>query len=130
MLAVNRFPRDYVEATRAGIDARIASYRKLPADPDFEPVFFNDLILVLELAFVHRLRNAEGKDGNPINEVRLLATSLLTNGGRLLADKQIKLKPETSVLGYAAGDEIVVREEGFVRLAAAFFTELAARYVD
>jgi hypothetical protein len=130
MLAMNRYPQEYVESTRAGIDARVAAYRKLPADPDFETVFFNDLVLVLELAFVHRLRNAEGKDGNPINEVRLVALSLLTNDGRLLADKQIKLRPETSVLGYAEGAEIAVREADFVRLADGFFAELVARYVD
>jgi hypothetical protein len=39
-----------------------------------------------------RLRNAEGKDGNALNEVRLL------------------------------------REDGFRRLADAFFAEIAARY--
>jgi hypothetical protein len=130
MLAQARLPRDYVESIRSGLAARVAAYRKLPADDDFETVFFNDLVLVLELAFVHRLRKDEGKDGNPLNEVRLLATSLLTNDGRLLADKQIRLRPETSVLGYAAGDEIAVREEAFQRLAEGFLTEIEARYVD
>jgi hypothetical protein len=81
-----------------------------------------------EPAFVHRLHNAEGKDGNALNEVRLLAVSLLTNGGRLVADKQVKPRPETSVRGYAAGDEIAVRQDGFRRLADAFFAEIAARY--
>jgi hypothetical protein len=128
MLAKTSFPRDYLESTRAAIDARVAAFRKLGDVGDFETVYFNDLVLVLELAFVHRLRNAEGKDGNALNEVRLLAVSLLTNGGRLVADKQVKLRPETSVLGYAAGDEIAVREDGFLRLADAFFAEIAARY--
>jgi hypothetical protein len=128
MLAKTNFPLEYVEATRAGIDARVAAFRKLGDVGDFETVFFNDLVLVLELAFVHRLRNAEGKDGNPLNEVRLLAVSLLTNGGRLVADKQVKLRPETSVLGYAPGDEILIREEGFRRLADAFLAEISARY--
>ena len=128
MLAKTNFPLDYVEATRAAIDARVAAFHKLGDLGDFETVFFNDLVLVLELAFVHRLRNAEGKDGNALNEVRLLAVSLLTNGGRLVADKQVRLRPETSVLGYAPGDEILVREEGFRRLADAFFAEISARY--
>jgi len=128
MLAISSYPRDYVDSTRAGIDARVAAFRKLGDTGEFETVFFNDLVLVLEFAFVHRVRNAEGKDGNALNEVRLLATSLLGNGGRLVADKQIKLKPETSILGYAAGDEIAVREDSFARLADAFFAAIAERY--
>jgi hypothetical protein len=128
MLAVTRYPRDYVEQIREGIAARVAAYRKLPFDDEFEVVFFNDLVLVLELAFVHRLRKDEGKNGNPVNEVRLVASSLLTNGGKLLVDKQIK--PETSVLGYAEGDVIAVRETGFQKLADGFFAEIVTRSVD
>lgn len=128
MLAKSSFPSDYIEATRSAIDARVAAFRKLGDVGDFETVFFNDLVLVLELAYVHRLRNAEGKDGNALNEVRLLAVSLLTNVGRLVEDKQLRLRPETSVLGYAVGDEILIREDGFRRLADAFLAEIAVRY--
>jgi hypothetical protein len=131
MLAMSRFPRSYVESTRAGIEARLAAYRKLgDVPPEFASAYFTDLVLVLELAFVHRVRNAEGKDGNPLNEVRLIALSVLTNGGRLLADKQIRLRPETSVLGLAPGDEIVLTQDSFTRLADAFLAEIATRYPD
>lgn len=128
MLAKTSFPAAYLQDVRAGIDARVAAYGKLTDPGDFETTYFNDLVLMLELAFVHRLRNAEGKDGNALNEVRLVATSLLTNGGRMLADKQIKLRPETSVLGYAEGDVIAVDQDRFLRLADAFLTGIAARY--
>ena len=71
---------------------------------------------MLDNLFVHRLRTAEGKDGNPLNEVRVICGSPLENGGALAADKQIKLKPEASVLGYEVGDTIALDEEGFRRM--------------
>jgi hypothetical protein len=129
---MSSYPREYVEAARAAIEARVAAYRKVagdgPAFEEFEPVFFNDLVVVLENYFVHRLRAAEGKNGNPLNEVRLIATSLLTGDGRMVADKQIKLNADNSILGYAPGDPIVVRADGFTRLAKGFFAELETRY--
>ena len=42
----------------------------------FVPRFFNGLVLQLDYSFVHRTRNLEGKDGNPLNEVRVLCSSL------------------------------------------------------
>ena len=66
----------------------------------FEALFFSNMALVLDRYYVHRLPGAdyEGKDGNPLNEVRIVCDSLLTNDGRLRPDKQIKLPPERSVL--------------------------------
>jgi hypothetical protein len=78
--------------------------------------------------FVHRLRKAEGKDGNPANEVRVLATSIMENDGRLVAEKTIRLRPETSVLGYAPGDEIALDEAAFTRLADGYFAEVQTRF--
>jgi hypothetical protein len=125
MLAITKYPTDYIASVRSGIDARMASYRKLSEVP---PSLYNDLVLVLELAFVHRLRKDEGKDGNPVNEVRLLALALLTNEGRMLDGKSLKLNPKTSILGYAEGDAIVLTESDFTRLAEAFFPALTARF--
>jgi hypothetical protein len=45
----------------------------------FELVLFNDLVLVLDAFFVHQARGIEGKDGNPLNEVRMLCNSILQN---------------------------------------------------
>jgi hypothetical protein len=71
----------------------------------------------------------EGKDGNPLNEVRVVCTSLLTNGGVVAADKSIRMKPETSVLGLQPGDPITLTEPQFVALADAFFTEIEKKFV-
>jgi hypothetical protein len=89
--------------------------------------------------FVHRLTGSEGKDGNPLNEVRVICNSILLNDGRLQVDKLpgwpnsagsgIKLPPDTSVLKLKAGDEIKLTEATFTRLAKAFFEELSKKYL-
>lgn len=48
---------------------------------------------------------------------------------RIMAgDKQIRLKPEASVLGHEAGDEIRVSEADFRLLSGAFLAEIEAKY--
>jgi hypothetical protein len=137
MLGVSQYTQDYVDATRARVRDQVAAYRALPesgcdaaALDEFAPRFFDHMVIALDAAFVHRLRNKELKDGNPLNEVRLLASSILTNDGVLLADKQIKLKPDTSLLGFAPGDRIVVDADGFERLAEAFLADVERKYVE
>jgi len=128
MLAVTSYPQDYIDHCRTLIDAQLQAYGQLAERPQpFETLFCNNMVLVLELSFVHRLRKNEGKDGNPLNEVRLLASSILEHGGVLVADKQIKLTPDTSVLGLSPGDRIELEFDGVKRLAAAFFDELERR---
>lgn len=135
MLAMSKYPQEYVDACRRSIDGQVAAFRTLAgagseaAVREFEPVFFNNLVLTLEHHFVHRARTLEKKDGNPLNEVRVLAMSLLSNNGLMGVDKAIKLSPETSVLKYRVGDPVVVREADFVVLAKAFFAELEAKFV-
>jgi hypothetical protein len=145
MLSVTSYGHEYIEAARKKIDDQVGAYGAVAAAGarlrgaekeefdasmrDFEVVFFNNMVLVLENHFVHRTRALEKKDGNPLNEVRLLCTSMMSNDGRLVADKQIKLKPETSVLGYTVGDEIQVREADFRRLADGFFAEIEAKFL-
>jgi hypothetical protein len=129
MLARSTYDRDYVNAIRAQIAGDAAAFASANAGEALEPVFFNDLVLVLELSFVHRLRGKEGKDGNPLNEVRVLASSLLEHGGVYTPQKSIRHKPESSVLGHAAGDRIALDAADFERLADAFFGELEAKFV-
>ena len=64
-----------------------------------------------------------------MNEVRLLAQSIMNNDGVLAADKQIRLKPESSVLGYEVGDPIRLDEDDFERLSEAFFAGIERAYV-
>jgi hypothetical protein len=100
---------------------------------------YNDQVLLLDHMFVHRLTGIEGKDGNPLNEVRVLCNSLLLNQGKLQVDKlpgwpnsagpSIKLPPEKSVLKLKAGDDIKLSEADFVRLAKAFFAEIEKKYL-
>jgi hypothetical protein len=53
---------------------------------------------------VHRARGLEGKDGNPLNEVRMLCDSILQKDGVMTADKTIKFDPAKSVLRLQPGD--------------------------
>jgi hypothetical protein len=129
MLGMRNYPQDYIDATRRRIDTDLTAYRTITSSDGFETVFFNNMVLVLEASFVHRLRVVEGKDGNPLNEVRVLAGSLLDNAGVLTPDKTVKLKPETSILGLRPGDRIALDETRFVKLADAFFAELEAKFV-
>jgi hypothetical protein len=87
------------------------------------------MTLVLDRYFVHRLRTTTGKDGNPINEVELLADSLINNCGQLHGNNVIKYKPEESVLKLMPGDPIEINGAQFERLSKAFLTELDARFV-
>ncbi len=141
MLAVTTYPQDYIDECRAQMEAQLAAYKTLglrrsqdkasairSAVELFEPLFFNNLTLVLDSYFVHRTRAIEGKDGNPLNEVRMLCTSILRNHGVLGADKTIKYKPETSVLKLQIGDEIRLDEAQFRALFEAFFSEIEARF--
>jgi hypothetical protein len=63
----------------------------------FEPVFFNNMALVLEQMFVHRMRGQEGKDGNALNEVRMICNSILLNNKNLQLDSTIKYDQAKSV---------------------------------
>jgi len=95
----------------------------------FEPLFFNNMTLALDRYFVHRLRMVTGKDGNALNEVEMLADSLMNNNGILRDSNVIKLIPEESVLKLRIGDPIRVTSEGFERLSAAFFAEIERKFL-
>jgi hypothetical protein len=135
MLGVSSYSQAYVDACRASVALQLKTYRALAktgkpaAVAAFEPVFFGNLVLALDASFVHRLRGKEGKDGNPLNEVRMLCTSVLEHDGVLTADSTIKYKPGQSVLGYDIGDTIALREADFVKLSKAFLAEIEAKFV-
>jgi hypothetical protein len=86
MLCVNRYKKDYIDECRARMEslanAARAEKRALNSAVDaFEPLFFNNLSLVLDNYFVHRSRTMEGKDGNPLDEFRMICTLLCKTKG-------------------------------------------------
>jgi hypothetical protein len=134
VLARNSYEKAYVDGCRATIDRQLAAYDTLAsgakeaAVADFEPLFCGNLVLVLDQMFQHRTRGLEGKDGNPLNEVRLLAASWTENDGVLVKDKQIKQGADLGVLGLEPGDQISITREQLGRLAEAYFAEVEVRF--
>ena len=130
MLSMSTSALHRIDGRRDAVDARVAAFRRLAgtvgqdAVHDLEPVFFNDLVIVLDTWFPH----AGGLDGPARREVRLIAESL-GQGDTMVIDRHIRLDPHHSVLGYRTGDEIAVREAGFTALARALFAELESRYL-
>ena len=141
MLGMKTYAREYIDACRARVDADLLAYRKQVGkapSKEFEARFFINQVLLLDYMFVHRLTGIEGKDGNPLNEVRVLCNSLLLNQGRLQVDRLpgwpnsastgMELPPEKSVLKLKVGEEVRLNESDFVRLAKAFFAELEKKF--
>ena len=131
MLSVSSYSAEYVAQARARIDAHISAFDALPANSArsaFEPTFFNNMVLVLDHFFLHRGRSSEGKDGNPLNEARVLCNSMTDNNGVMAADKTIRMKPDQTLLKYEVGDEIALSAADFRRLADGFLAEIESRY--
>lgn len=143
MLGRKNYTQEELDHAKTAIDRQLAAYKKLvkaidgaTSDPNvrqafdaFEPLFFNNLTLALDRYFVHRLRAVTGKDGNALNEVELVADSLMNNDGVLRTNNVIKLVPDQSVLKLEIGDRIGLDAVQFERLAEAFFVEIQAKFV-
>ena len=145
MLGMKTYSQPYIDRCRSKVDSDISSYRNLiaaarnqpgndkaplnSAIAAFEATFFNNMVLILDELFVHRLRTMEGKDGNPLNEVRVMCNSMLLHNGVMSADKTIKLDPSISVLKYRFGDEIKLNEADFLLVSQAFFAEVESKYL-
>lgn len=130
MLAAKTYNKQYIDQSRQKIKSDITAFDSVDSDAAFERSYFNNLVVVLEMMFVHRTRAIEGKDGNPLNEVRVLATSLLSHGGAFTPEKSIKISADRSVLGHNVGDEIKLGRSDFEKLSEAFFAELEAKFLD
>ncbi len=132
MLGMRSYTKKYIAACRSKVDQDLSAYRGMSASANvraFESTFFNNMVLVLDHLFVHRLRTVEGKDGNPLNEVRLLSNSMMNNNNKLSVDKTIKYDPDSSVLKYRLGDEIKLSEKDFLLLYKAFFNEIESKFL-
>ncbi|MGW5241189.1 hypothetical protein ACWEOW_19820 [Monashia sp. NPDC004114] len=144
MLGMREYEQDYIDACRSRVETQVAMFHEVAqaardhGDADvsilegalesLEYEYFNNMLLVLEGYFVHRLRGVEGKDGNALNEVRVYARSLMENGGTLVADPQLPLDPTRTVLGLKVGDPITLTLQQYSRLSNAFFREIEARF--
>jgi hypothetical protein len=132
MLSVSSYAKDHVDARRksggAACRPRKVSAAKPPGFDTFERQVLNHMILALDHHFLHRSRNMEGKDGNPLNEVRMLCNAIMESDGRMSADKTIRYKPEMSIPKFKPGDEIRLNADGLTRLSAPFFDEIRKKY--
>jgi hypothetical protein len=143
MLGRKNYTRDEIDHARTAIDAQLAAYHRLIeatgsaiSDPNvasaveaFEPQFFNNMIMVLDRYFVHRLRVVTGKECNPLNEVELLTESLMNNYGVLRGNNVVKFIPGESVLKLKIGDQVQLTAKQFERLASAFFADIESKFL-
>jgi hypothetical protein len=133
MLGVRTYTKKYIAASRSKVEADLSAYKAMAAGGKvsgaFETAFFNNTVIVLDHLFVHRLRGVEGKDGNALNEVRMLSDSIMSNNGKLAIDNSIAYDASQSVLKVKVGDEIKVTEAGFLLLYKAFFAEIENKFL-
>lgn len=139
MLAVTSYPEVYVQLTAARIDEQLAAYAALAeavkgnaraeaALAVFAPGHFNAMLLALDHHFMHRMRGAEGKDGNPLNEVRMLCDAIMESDGVLQENKTIRYNADKAVAGIAVGETIALDAGTFERLAKAYVAEIGKRF--
>jgi hypothetical protein len=142
MLGRKNYTTEELDHAKTAIDQQLAAYRKLvlaidsaKSDPKlssaleaFEPLFFNNMTLVLDRYFVHGLRVVTGKDGNPLNEVELMSDSLINNEG-LRGNNVVKLIPDQSVVKLNIGDRIRLTAAQFERLSKVFFAEIERKFL-
>jgi len=144
MLSIDNYTPEYVTKCRSRVAEQVSAYqtllaaaRKRASDGSqldsaiaaFEPHFLNNMVLALDILFVHRARGLEKKDGNPLNEVRLLCESIMNHDGAMCADETIKIDPAKSVLKYRVGDKINLNVADFILLSSCFFAEIEEKYL-
>lgn len=133
MLGRANYSLDFIMGCRKRAEKQLKLYDALAKKAGkeaeaFAPEFFNTMVLALDHYFMHRLRGKEGKDGNPLNEVRMLAASLLENDGVMTKDNTIKYDPAKSITGIALGERIVIDRKQFEALMDGFFDEIGAKF--
>jgi hypothetical protein len=87
------------------------------------------MVIVPDNYFSNGRRTIEKKDGNPLNEVRMLSNSIMNNNNKMSPDKTIKYDPAKSVLKYNFGNEIKLNQGDFILISRAFFAEIEGKYL-
>lgn len=128
MLSEKSYDKNYVSACRAKFKDTLDAYGKIEAPDAFSQGFLAHMVLALDHYFLHRMRGAEGKDGNPLNEVRLLCAAIKHSDGVMAADSTIRYDADRAVLGAKIGEPVTFRADDVARLADAFFNAIEARY--
>jgi hypothetical protein len=129
MLSVKQFTKEYISSCKKKIKADTEVFKKLASPTDaFENTYFNNMVLILETMFIHRMRGQEGKDGNPLNEVRMIANSILNHSNKLLDDSTIKYHAEKSILKIRLNQEINLSSIDFIKLSGAYFNEIEKKF--
>ena len=139
MLGRKTFTQEELDGCRAALDEQLGAYTRLAeaagrnggaaALADFDRPFFTNLVLVLDRWFVHRIRAVSGKDGNPLNEVELIAEAVMLHDGVMPKSTVIKYVPADMVLGIEVGEKVSLSAEDFERLSAAFLAEIERRFM-
>ena len=125
------YSADEIESCRDNCDALLAAWGANDVeDSTLESLVFGQAVVVLHTWFGHRHRGLEGDDGNPINEVRVIADSIVDNDAVLRVEGPITWVPERTVLHLAVGDEVEITANGFERLTAAYLAAIEATYPD
>ncbi|HEY2053875.1 MAG TPA: hypothetical protein VGH14_08080 [Solirubrobacterales bacterium] len=124
MLLRTGYDRHYVADCRESVGAAVEELRRVGAGS----AAWNQLVVALDRWFGIRNPKVEGRDGNPINEVRVIAESVTEHGAVLTIPKGIRLSPEAAVLGFEPGEEISLDGDAFERLFDAFLAEVEERF--
>ena len=131
MPARTAYTSDEIAACRDSCDALLAVWAANDVeDSTLESLVFVQAVVVLDAWFIHRERDLEGDGGNPMNEVRVIADSVVGNAGTVRVTEPIRWAPERTVLRLAVGDEIELTANGFERLAAAYLAAIENTYLE
>ena len=124
------YTSDEVESCRDAADGLLAAWQANEVeDETLENLVFTQAVVALDAWFAHRSVEMEGGDGNVMNEVRVLADSVVGNGGALRVRGPIRWVPERTVLRLAPGDEVVVTANTYERLASAYLDAVSDTFV-
>ena len=121
---------DELEACRDAADGLLAAWQANDIeDETLENLVFGQAVVALDAWFAHRSHQIEGSDGNPMNEVRALADSMIANDGVLRVPDHVRWEAGRTVLHLAVGDEVVVTADTYERLVSAYLAAVAERFV-